>query len=69
MAALVFAICGGLVVIYVFFALFGAFSPGDAVAASLVAVALGAVWFVGYWQRLRTGAARVQRTDRERRGY
>jgi hypothetical protein len=69
MAALVFAICGGLVVIYVFFALFGAFSPGDAVAASLVAVGLGIVWFIGYWQRLRTGAAQIQRTDRERRGF
>jgi hypothetical protein len=69
MAALLFAICGGLVVIYVFFALFGAFDPGDAVAASLVAVGLGVVWFFGYWQRLRTGAARIQRADRERRGY
>jgi hypothetical protein len=69
MAALLFAICGGLVVIYVFFALFGAFDPGDAAAASLVAVALGVVWFVGYWQRLRTGAARIQRPDRERRGF
>jgi hypothetical protein len=69
MAALLFAICGGLVVIYVFFALFGAFDPGDAVVASLVAVGLGAVWFVGYWQRLRTGAARIQRADRERRGF
>jgi hypothetical protein len=69
MAALVFAICGGLVVIYVFFAVFGAFSPGDAVAASLVALALGAVWLIGYWQRLRTGAARIQRGDRERRGF
>ena len=69
MAALLFAICGGLAVIYVFFALFGAFDPTDALVASLVAVGLGVVWFVGYWQRLRTGAARIQRADRERRGY
>lgn len=69
MAALVFAICGGLVVVYIFFALFGAFSPGDAVAASLVALALGAVWLFGYWQRLRTGAIKIQRADRERRGF
>ena len=69
MGALLFAVCGGLVVIYVFFALFGAFSPGDAVAASLVALGLGLVWFLGYWQRLRTGAARIQREDRERRGF
>ena len=69
MAALVFALCGGLAVVYLFFAAFGAIDVGEAVTASVIALALGLVWMIGFGYRLRTNAARAQRSDRERRGF
>ena len=69
MAALVFALCGGLAVVYLFFALFGAIEFDEAATASLIALALGVVWMIGFGYRLRTHAARSQRGDRERRGF
>ena len=68
MAALVFALCGGLAVVYLFFAAFGAIDIGEAVTASVIAVGLGLVWMLGFGVRMRTQAARAQRSDRERRG-
>jgi hypothetical protein len=69
MAALVFALCGGLAVVYLFFAALGAIDVGEAVTASVIAVGLGLVWMIGFGWRLRTHAARAQRSDRERRGF
>ena len=69
MAALVFALCGGLAVVYLFFAAFGAIDVGEAVTASVIALGLGLVWMLGFGVRLRTQAARAQRSDRERRGF
>lgn len=69
MAALVFALCGGLAVVYLFFAAFGAIDFGEAVTASLIALGLGLVWMIGFAYRIRTHAARAQRGDRERRGF
>ena len=69
MAALVFALCGGLAVVYLFFAAFGAIDFDEALTASLIAVGLGLVWMIGFGYRLRTHAARAQRSDRERRGF
>ena len=69
MAALVFALCGGLAVVYLFFAAFGAIDVGEAVTASVIALGLGLVWMIGFGYRLRTNAARAQRSDRERRGF
>ena len=69
MAALVFALCGGLAVVYLFFAAFGAIDVGEAVTASIIALALGLVWMIGFGYRLRTQASRAQRSDRERRGF
>ena len=69
MAALVFALCGGLAVVYLFLAAFGAIDFDEALTASLIAVGLGLVWMVGFGYRLRTNAARAQRGDRERRGF
>ena len=69
MAALVFALCGGLAVVYLFFAAFGAIDVSEAVTASVIALALGLVWMVGFGYRLRTHASRAQRSDRERRGF
>jgi purine-cytosine permease-like protein len=69
MAALVFALCGGLAVVYLFFAAFGAIDFSEALTASLIAVGLGLVWMIGFGYRLRTQAFRAQRSDRERRGF
>jgi hypothetical protein len=69
LTTVVAAVCGGLAVLYLFFALIGTVDPGRAIAATLVALGLAAVWLVGFWLRVRTGGARVQRHDRERRGF
>jgi hypothetical protein len=69
MAALVFALCGGLAVVYLFFAAFGAIDVGEAVTASVIALGLGLVWMIGFGYRLRSQASRAQRGDRERRGF
>jgi hypothetical protein len=69
MAALVFALCGGLAVVYLFFAAFGAIDFDEAVTASVIALVLGAIWMIGFGVRLRTHADREQRGDRERRGF
>jgi hypothetical protein len=63
------AICGGLAAVFLFFAAMGAVDLGDAIAATLVAIALAAVWFAGFYHRHRTKAGRTQWRDRERRGF
>jgi ABC-type transport system involved in cytochrome bd biosynthesis fused ATPase/permease subunit len=69
MAAFIFAFCGGLAVLYVFFAAIGAVDIGDAIVATIIAVVLAAIWLLAFWRRLRSDALRVQRPDRERRGF
>ena len=69
MAALVFALCGGLAVVYLFFAAFGAIDFDEAVTASVIALGLGLIWMIGFGYRIRTHAERAQRGDRERRGF
>ena len=69
-AAAAIAICGGLVVVYLFFAAIGAFSFNDALAATITAIVLAAVWFAGYWFRHRSAGTRdVAQYERERRGF
>jgi hypothetical protein len=67
--AAVGAICGGLAVLYFFFAAIGAVDLGDAIVATLAALVLGAIWLGFFIYRIRTDALRVQRPDRERRGF
>jgi hypothetical protein len=71
MAALVIALCGGLAVIYLFFAAMGAVDIGEAATASAIALGLGLVWLLAFGYRLRTHAARSAgpRADKERRGF
>ena len=69
MAALVFALCGGLAVVYLFFAAFGAIDFSEALTASVIALGLGLIWMIGFGYRIRTHAYRAQRGDRERRGF
>jgi O-antigen/teichoic acid export membrane protein len=63
------AVCGGLAVVFLFFAAMGAVAPADAIAATVVAIVLGVVWFAAFYYRHRTGAGRTQWRDRERRGF
>ena len=69
MAAFIFAFCGGLSVLYFFFAAIGAVDLGDAVVATVLAIILACVWHYAFWRRMKTDALRVQRPDRERRGF
>jgi hypothetical protein len=68
-AATLIAFCGGLVVMFLFFAAIGAVNLGDAIGFTIAAIALTAVWLLGVWQRVRSGSAFVTRPDRERRGF
>jgi len=69
-AATTFALCGAFVVIYLFFAIFGAVDVGQAAVASGIAILLAVIWLAGFWQRrVRGGDAIAQRPDRERRGF
>src|SRR3954467_6813409 len=49
-----FAICGGLAAIFLFFGIMGAIDFGDAIVATVVAVVFALVWFGGFYYRHRT---------------
>lgn len=68
-ASAAIAICGGFVVLYLFFALIGTVNFKTAGVATAVAIVLALVWIGGFYYRLRTDAVRTQRPDRERRGF
>jgi dsRNA-specific ribonuclease len=73
-AAAAMAICGGLAVLFLFFWALGAINVKDAVAATVVAAILAAVWLAGLLYRRRhieqdLVAQRVSKQDRERRGF
>jgi hypothetical protein len=69
LAASLIAFCGGLVVMFLFFAAIGAVNLGDAIGFTIAAIALTGVWLLGAYQRFRTGGSLVTRPDRERRGF
>jgi len=63
-------LCGGLLMLILFFALIGAFDPAEAVGLSIAAVVFAAVWLMAVWSRnARPDARRVDWRDRERRGF
>jgi len=68
-AAAFFAFCGALVVLYVFVYSLGGIAPIDSLPLFLAALVLALVWAGAAVYRYRTGAVRVQRPDRERRGF
>ena len=72
-AAAAVAVCGGLAIVYLFFAAFGAIDIEEALVATTVAVVMGLVWLGGYLVRHRQAAgpeaAVSDRMDRERRGF
>jgi len=64
------AFCGGLVLVFVFFWVLGAFDVGDAVAAASVVVLLALVWLAFHLYRSRQEESHdVIRRERERRGF
>jgi len=67
--ATVLAFCGGLAVLYLFFAAIGTVKLKDALVATAIAVALAVIWLIGAYQRWKSGAIFITRRDRERRGY
>ena len=69
-AAAAIGICGGLALMYLFFAALGAIDVEDALGATAVAVVMGLVWVGGYFVRHReASSAAADRLDRERRGF
>ncbi len=72
-AAAAVAICGGLSIVYLFFAAFGAIDIEEALAATVVALVMGLVWLGGYFVRHRQASSRelgqYERLNRERRGF
>ena len=68
-AAALIAVCGGLSVIFLFFAAMGAVDIGDALAATIVAIVLALIWMSAFIYRQRSGSGMFQRADRERRGF
>jgi hypothetical protein len=69
MAATLLAFCGGLAVLYLFFAAIGTVKLKDAAVATGIAIVLALVWLIGAYQRWRSGAMFITRRDRERRGF
>jgi hypothetical protein len=72
-AAAAVAICGGLSIVYLFFAAFGAIDLEAALVATVIALVMGLVWIAGYLLRHRQSAVPAapgsERIDRERRGF
>ena len=69
-AAAAVGICGGLALVYLFFAAFGAIDVEEALGATAVAVVMGLVWVGGYFVRHREAGGGVpDRAERERRGF
>jgi hypothetical protein len=66
--ALVWALIGSIVVLYLFFIALGAVDPEDARLPSLIVLALAVLWLAHAWRRLRMGGYSSHR-DRERRGF
>jgi uncharacterized membrane protein YqjE len=64
------AFCGGLVLVFVFFWVLGAFDVGDAIATASVVVLLALVWLAFHLYRSRQEESHdVIRRERERRGF
>jgi hypothetical protein len=62
------ALCGALVVLYLFFVVAGGVDPGDHTGWSVAALVLAILWLAHSWRRLLGGGASPS-VDRERRGF
>lgn len=66
--AVVWAVIGGLVVLYLLLVVIGAIKPGTAKVLSIVVLVMAVIWLAHAWRRLYAGGF-SGRTDRERRGF
>ena len=66
--ALIWALIGSVVVLYLFFVALDAVDPADAPAASIAVAVLALLWLAHAWRRLYMGGY-SSRLDRERRGF
>ncbi|HEX2084474.1 MAG TPA: hypothetical protein VHF89_02230 [Solirubrobacteraceae bacterium] len=62
------SICGGLVVLYLFFIAVGGVDPTEDTGWTIAALVLALLWLVYSWRRLWAGGASPA-SDRERRGF
>ena len=63
------SICGGLVIVFLFFWALGAIDVKDAGVLAVTAVVLAAVWVAGFAYRRRVEPPMGVRHERERRGF
>ena len=69
-SGLMWSVAGGLVLLFLFFAVLGAFDPTEAVGITIAFAALGLLWLAHAWPRLRAeGRTSGSQRARERRGY
>ena len=62
------SICGGLVVLYLFFVAVGGVDPTEDKGWTIAALVLAVLWLAYSWRRLWAGGASPT-ADRERRGF
>lgn len=65
----VLGVCGGLGLTFVFFVAIGTINLGRALAGTVAAACMLAVWLAGLVYRHRNSERRVVRHERERRGF
>jgi type VI protein secretion system component VasK len=64
----VMALCGALVVLYLFFIAIGGVDPTEDTGWTIAALVLAVLWLAYSWRRLWSGGASPT-ADRERRGF
>jgi len=67
--AAAWAVCGAVVVLFIFFAALGGIDPGEAQVATIVIGVLALLWIAHAWRRLFGDREGTSQTDRERRGF
>jgi hypothetical protein len=68
-AAVTMTFSGALAGLYAFLVVVAQVNVGHNLTTTLIAIGLLLIWLGGAWNRSRTGAWAVQRSDRERRGF
>jgi hypothetical protein len=68
--AMLWALCGAVVIVFVFFAALGGVEPAEAQAMSIAVAVLAVLWLLHAWRRWSTDPDDLaSRPDRERRGF
>ena len=63
------SICGGLAILFLFFALLGTIDFENAIGSVVIAVILALVWLAGFIYRHRIESDAAVKHERERRGF